>query len=302
MPGYSEAVNPPVAERCSEADDACGCQAGPLAAVYPERRGLFTMTDQHVSRAAAAVAALVLIAAAARAAPDVSAEVAAAINDPARPESDRQRDANRKPADTLTFAGIKRGDKVAELIPGGGYFTRLLSDVVGEKGHVYAVAPPRRADAPADAPDPAARLNPITGDPRYRNVNVLVERVTALSVPELVDVVWTSENYHDIHNIAGVDLHAVNRAVFDALKPGGVYVVLDHSAAAGSGVRDTSTLHRIDAEAVKAEVLAAGFVLDAQSELLANPGDPRTLPVFDPSIRGRTDQFIFRFRKPAAPR
>jgi predicted methyltransferase len=260
------------------------------------------MTNQHVSRTAAAVAALVFIAAAARAAPDVPADIAAAINDPARPESDRQRDANRKPADTLAFAGIKRGDKVAELIPGGGYFTRLLSGVVGERGRVYAVAPPRRADAPADAPDPAARLNPITGDSRYRNVKVLVERVTALSVPEPVDVVWTSENYHDIHNIAGADLQAVNRAVFDALKPGGVYLVLDHSAAAGSGVRDTSTLHRIDAEAVKAEVLAAGFVLDAQSELLANPGDPRTLPVFDPSIRGRTDQFIFRFRKPAAPR
>jgi predicted methyltransferase len=260
------------------------------------------MTDHRVSRAAAVVAALLLVVATALAASEVPADIATAINDPARPESDRQRDANRKPADTLAFAGIKRGDKVAELIPGGGYFTRLLSAIVGEKGHVYAVAPPRRPDAPADAPDPAARLNPITSDPRYRNVSVLVERVTDLSVPEPVDVVWTSENYHDIHNIAGVDLHAVNRAIFDALKPGGVYLVLDHSALAGSGTRDTSTLHRIDADAVKAEVLAAGFVLDARSELLANPSDARTLPVFDPSIRGTTDQFIFKFRKPATSR
>ena len=117
-------------------------------------------------------------------------------------------------------------------------------------------------------------------------------------LPGGLDMVWTSENYHDLHNIPDVDVGAVDKTIFNALKPGGVFIVLDHTAEKGSGFRDTSTLHRIDPEAVKKEVVAAGFKFEGQSEILRNPNDPHTAPVFDPTIRGKTDQFILKFRKP----
>ena len=228
-------------------------------------------------------------------APDV---FAAAVADPGRPDADRERDANRKPAEILAFAGIKPGDQVAELLPGGGYFTRIFSKVVGPSGHVYALVPARSPDAPADMPDFAARVKAIAADPNYANVSVVVEPFSQLKAPALVDVVWTSDNYHDLHNLPGLDVGVFNQMVFDALKPGGLYIVLDHAAESGSGTRDTSTLHRIDAEAVKKEVLAAGFVLAGNSDALHQTGDPHTVKVFDPSVRGRTDQFILKFRKP----
>jgi predicted methyltransferase len=221
-----------------------------------------------------------------------------AVGDSARPEADTKRDGDRHPALTLAFAGVKPGDQVAELIPGSGYFTRLLSAAVGPKGKVYAVAPPRRPDAPADAPDPAARLKPITSDSHYANVSVIVSKPAQLELPKGLDLVWTSQNYHDFHNIADVNVVDIDKAVLKALKPGGVYLVLDHAAEKGSGFRDTSTLHRIDPEAVKKEVTSAGFKFEAESGVLRNNDDPRTAKVFDPGIRGHTDQFIFKFRKP----
>src|SRR5262249_55935453 len=138
----------------------------------------------------------------------------------------------------------------------------------------------------------------MAADPAYSNLSVQAGSIAKISAPEPVDVVFTAQNYHDVHNVPNIDIAAFNNSVFDALRPGGVFVVLDHAAAAGSGARDPSTLHRIDPEAVKSEVLAAGFVLDGQSKLLENPQDSHTLAVFDPSIRGKTDQFILRFRKP----
>ena len=110
-------------------------------------------------------------------------------------------------------------------------------------------------------------------------------------------MVFTSQNYHDLHNFP-VDVVGYNKGVLNSLKPGGLYVVLDHSAEAGSGLRDTKTLHRIDAEVVKKEVTDAGFEFVGASDALANSADPRTAAVFDPSIRGKTDQFILKFRKP----
>jgi predicted methyltransferase len=224
--------------------------------------------------------------------------VAAAIADAGRPDADRQRDASRKPAETLAFAGVKPGDRVAELLPGAGYFTRLFSKVVGAAGHVYALVPAPAPDAPADAPDFAARVKAIAADPNYSNVSVVVEPFAQLKAPEPVDLVWTSQNYHDLHNFPGVDVAVFNQLVWDALKPGGIYMVLDHAAEPGSGVRDTATLHRIDAETVKQEVLAAGFVFVGGSDLLHRPEDTHTVKVFDPSVRGKTDQFILKFRKP----
>jgi predicted methyltransferase len=223
----------------------------------------------------------------------------AAVVDPQRPETDRARDAARKPADCLAFAGLKAGDRVVELLPGSGYFTRIFSVAVGASGHVFAVAQPKSPSAPADAPEPAARVRAIAADAHYGNVSVVVQRLSQPSLPHPVDLVWTSQNYHDLHNVPDLDIAAFNKAVFDALKPGGTYIVLDHAAEAGSGARDTKTLHRIDADAVKKEVLAAGFEVVAQSDLLRNPADPHTSAVFDPSIRGKTDQFLIKFRRPA---
>lgn len=225
--------------------------------------------------------------------------IAAAVADPSRPDADRQRDANRKPVETLEFTGVKSGDLVAELMPGGGYFTRIFSKVVGANGHVYALTPAPAADAPPDLPDFAARVKAIAADPAYSNVSVVVEPFAALKVPVPVDLVWTSQNYHDLHNMPGLDVAVFNQMVFSALKPGGIYLIVDHEADQGSGLRDTATLHRIEADTVKKEVLAAGFVLVGGSDLLHQPGDSHTVKVFDPSVRGRTDQFILKFRKPA---
>jgi predicted methyltransferase len=246
--------------------------------------------------AASLMASLSLAATCVQAA-SIPSNITAAVADGNRPDTDKQRDANRKPADTLAFLGVKPGEKVGELIPGGGYFTRLLSKAVGPKGHVYALVPERPANAPADMPDLAARVKAIAADPNYSNVSVVVAPLGTLAPPEAVDLVFTAQNYHDLHNFP-VDVVAFNKSLLNSLKPGGLYVVLDHSAEAGSGLRDTNTLHRIDPNVVKQEVTAAGFQFVGSSDILANSADTRTGKVFDPAIRGKTDQFILKFRKP----
>jgi predicted methyltransferase len=222
------------------------------------------------------------------------AYIAAAISDSARPAADTERDADRKPGATLAFAGVKPGQQVLELAPGRGYYTRLLSAVVGPKGKLYVVTSPPRPDSP---PGPSP-VQVIASDPHYSNVTVIVSRVAELKPPEGMNVVWTSQNYHDFHNIPNVDVATINHAVFQALKPGGIYLVLDHAAEAGSGARDTNTLHRIDEDTVKQEVESAGFKFLGESDILRNKADPRTAKVFDPAIQGHTDQFILKFTKP----
>ena len=256
----------------------------------------------HVRVAAAVCLALLGLAAAAARAADSPAAIAAAVAAGGRPDADVKRDVLRKPAATLAFAGVKPGDAIGELLPGGGYYTRLLSVLVGPAGHVYALAPPRPTDASPDTPDFAARVKAIAADPHYSNVSVVQEPLTDIVFPNPLDLVWTSQNYHDFHNVPQLDIDAFNRQVFAALKPGGVYLILDHAAASGSADRDTSTLHRIDPQLVKKEVLAAGFVLEASSDLLRRADDPHTAAVFDPGIRGKTDQFVLKFRKPASAR
>ncbi|MFC5741753.1 class I SAM-dependent methyltransferase [Dyella tabacisoli] len=223
--------------------------------------------------------------------------VAAAINDSER-QADKAIDARRKAGEVATFTQVKPGQKVLELIPGAGYFTRVFSAIVGAKGHVYVLWPNEYAKE--DESDVLGSRK-LVAQSHYANVVVLAQPAAQLSVPEPVDVVFTSQNYHDYPDpfMGKVDPAVLNKQVFAALKPGGVYVIVDHVAEAGSGLRDTDTLHRIDPAIVKKEVEAAGFVFDGESNALRNPADTHTAKVFDKAIRGHTDQFIYRFRKPA---
>ncbi|WP_431288481.1 class I SAM-dependent methyltransferase [Roseateles chitinivorans] len=230
-----------------------------------------------------------------------SPAIAAAVADATRPAKDVQQDASRRPADLVAFSKVKPGDKVIDAVPGGGYWTRIFSTLVGSTGRVYAYVP---AEFAVFKSNPSATARAITSEPGHGNVeqtsSPLADQPPA-SIHNTLDVYWTFENYHDFHDsfMKGADVNAYNKAVFSLLKPGGYYIVADHSAVAGSGLKNTEVLHRIDRETVKAEVLKAGFVLDGETDALANPADDRTLKVFDPAIRGKTDRFVLRFRKPA---
>jgi predicted methyltransferase len=221
-----------------------------------------------------------------------------AITDPARPADQRQLDAWRKPVEVIAFSGLKPGDRIADFMSGNGYFTRIFSKVVGLSGRVYAFLPAQ--ELANCAPEETAGTKALEGDRRYRNVAVLIDAADRFAVNEPLDMVWTAQNYHDLHDrfMQPIDIAALDRAIFRALKPGGVFLVIDHVAAAGSGLRDTETLHRIDPEAIRSEVTAAGFVFEAQSDVLRNPEDSHLLPVFDATIRHRTDQIVFKFQKP----
>lgn len=225
------------------------------------------------------------------------ANVAAAINDTHRPATDREQDTNRHVAEVLAFANLQRGDTVVDLMPGSGYYTRLFSVLVGPRGKVYALQP---SEMDKVAPKGLLSLRSFAGQPPYANVVVLVQPVAALSLPEKVDLVWTSQNYHDLHDpfMGSPDMAKLDRALFDALKPGGKIIVLDHAAAAGSGTSRTDDLHRIDPAAVTSELTAAGFRPDGESNALRNQEDPHTAGIRDASVRGHTDRFILRFMKP----
>src|SRR5579862_535986 len=221
--------------------------------------------------------------------------VSSALKDPARAK-DAEADARRHPADLVAFAQVKPGETVVDLIPGAGYFTRIFSQIVGPRGHVYAILPNEYAKEDADE---VALMQALVKDPHYANVTFLLQPAAQLSTPRPADVVWTSQNYHDYPDkfMGPTDTKLLNEEVLKVLKPGGVFVVVDHVAEAGSGMRDTDTLHRIDPQTVKDQVTAAGFKFDGESDVLRNPADDHKLKVFDPAIRGHTDQFSFRFRK-----
>jgi predicted methyltransferase len=197
-----------------------------------------------------------------------------------------------KVPEVIAFIGLKKGDKVADIV--GGRLTASLAQAVGPSGKVYAVETAEVTKTHAALLD---RMKALAA----QSPNVVVsDDPVAAPLPSGLDAVFIRQNYHDLYDkfMGPADVPAFNRAVFAALKPGGVYVVLDHAAVAGSGIEATDTLHRIDPARVKSDVLAAGFKLDAESSILANPSDDHSKNVFDPAVRGHTDQFLFRFKKP----
>ncbi|WP_242185782.1 methyltransferase [Sphingomonas sp. CARO-RG-8B-R24-01] len=223
-----------------------------------------------------------------------------ALRDPARAK-DSQQDARRHPADLIALSHLARGQRVLDLIPGGGYWTRIFSHIVGQGGHVYAVWP--AAYARLAARDVAA-LRQVATAPAYRNVTVAVQPQALPTAPVPLDVIWTSQNYHDYADpfLGKPGPDALARDAFRLLRPGGYFIVIDHRSAPGRGMADTDTLHRIDPVIVRRQVEAAGFVFAGASTVLDNTSDPLTGKVFDPSVRGRTSQFAFAFRKPGGDR
>lgn len=245
-------------------------------------------------RATLALFALALAVSAPAAANEPS-DYAAALADGQRPAADKERDAARHPAELLAFAEIDPGEKVGDFIMGGGYWTRLLATAVGPQGKVYAFQP-----------DEFIAFRPAYGDEQdaavagRANVAALRGTVSAPPFPEKLDTIITVQNLHDLYLGAFPPDTATKSlaALFDALKPGGTLVVVDHSAADGSGTTAADSIHRIDKAAAIAALTSAGFVVEAESDLYTQPDDPRTANVFDPSIRGKTDQFSLRLRKP----
>jgi predicted methyltransferase len=235
-----------------------------------------------------------------RAAAVVPDYVTRAIADPARPPGQLAHDAQRQPGAVLAFAGVRPGDRVADFMSGGAYFTRLLSRIVGNTGRVYAFLPEEQLKN--CAPEETAGTRALEHDGSYANVSVMTGPVGRFRPPEPVDLIWTSLNFHDLYDsfMGPADVPQVMQALFDALKPGGELLVIDHVAQAGSEVRDTETLHRIDPQVIIRRAQAAGFRLEAHSDVLRNPHDTHQLRVFDAAVRGQTDQVILKFRKPLA--
>ena len=205
-----------------------------------------------------------------------------------------------KLSELITFARLSPGSTVIDVYPGDGDWTRLFSDVVGSNGRVYSFVPSEIADL---KPDLVGRIETLAQEPGHENVEVVSSDLADMpEVTQPVDVVWLHLFYHDLHTslmqAKGASASGFNRAVYDRLKPGGFYVIVDHAAATGTGTSAPQSLHRIEPAFVRAEVETAGFVLDGESNVLANKYDTHSIKVFDASIKGRTDRLAYRFVKP----
>jgi predicted methyltransferase len=218
------------------------------------------------------------------------AYIRSAVDSAGRSDEQKARDVNRKPAELLTLSGVKPGDRVVEFASFGQYFTTLLSDIVGPTGMVYMFDLPYTEKRAGDASRAFVAAHP--------NAKYALVDYNTLELPQNIDVVFNVLYYHDL-KLNDIDTASLNARIFKALKPGGVFFIVDHNAAPGSGTRDTKQLHRIDPQIIKSEVTAAGFELVTESKLLARPEDDHTKIVFAPGLRGLTDQVIFKFRKPA---
>jgi predicted methyltransferase len=209
-------------------------------------------------------------------------------------------DDQSKIAELIRLAHVGTGSTVIDVYPGNGDWTRRFSDIVGPEGRVYSFVP---AEVAHFESDPFGKMQALAKEPGRENVKAVSADLVAMpEVTQPADVVWLHLFYHDLHTTLiqtrGATATDFNRAVFERLKPGGAYIIVDHAAADGTGTNDTQTLHRIDPAAVREEVEAAGFVLDAETAILANTGDTHSVKVFDPSVKGHTDRFAFRFVKP----
>ena len=220
---------------------------------------------------------------------------AAVVADPGRSEKHRKLDEGRMPAEILAFTAVKPGETVIDYISGSGYYAELFARAVGPKGIVYAVNP-ETFHNPKD-------FEPILA--RRTNLRVLVAPATSLQLaPRSVDTLFTHLNYHDLYwesekfKFPRIDVAAVLAGWFQAVRPGGQVVIVDHAGPAGDPRVVADQLHRIDPERVKADMTAAGFVLEAESAVLRRSEDDHTKGVFDPSLRGRTDRFVLKFRRP----
>jgi predicted methyltransferase len=220
--------------------------------------------------------------------------IAKAVADPARPAEGRAADPLRKPAETLAFSGVKTGMTVGEFYPGGGYFTRMISGVVGPKGHVYGL-------------DNQGWKGAVKADqelfkecPKCTNVTMDAQPFGTVAFPKPLDLAWVTQNYHDlkIAEYGKVDTVAFDRAVYKALKPGGIFFILDHQGSAGMTDEQIAKLHRINRDVVVKEVTSAGFKLVAEGNFLRSSGDDYAKPIFDAAVRGHTDQYALKFVKP----
>jgi predicted methyltransferase len=221
--------------------------------------------------------------------------IADAVNSPARPAADRQLDASRKPEQLLAFFGIKPGMTVADLWAGGGYTTELLARTVGPGGKVYS----QNMEFPARFKKAGEMWQARVKEPGMSNV---VEITKPFDAPDLLpvppgslDAVIINMNYHDMVG-RGFDRDKINHAVFTALKPGGIYGLVDNSAKPGTGASDANTLHRIDENFEVSEIEKAGFRLATTSDVLRNPNDPRTQPFW--KVNHMQDRFVLKFVKP----
>ena len=219
--------------------------------------------------------------------------VAKAVADPARPADTKAADALREPAETLAFSGVRPGMIVGEFYPGGGYYTRMLSDVVGAAGHVYGLENQGWKGA-VDA-DRA-----VLAEGRWKNVSMDARPFGTVAFPKPLDLAWITQNYHDLKvaQFGKVDTLAFDRAVYKALKPGGIFFILDHQGAAGMTDEQIAKMHRITRDVVVEEVTSAGFKLADEGNFLRRPADDHSLPIFDKAIQGHTDQYALKFVKP----
>jgi predicted methyltransferase len=228
------------------------------------------------------------------AAAKINPVIAHAVADPARPADSKAGDALRLPAETLAFSGLRPGMIVGEFYPGGGYYTRMLSDVVGPRGHVYGLENAGWKGA-VDA------NNKVLAEGKWKNVSMDAKPFGTVSFPKPLDLAWITQNYHDLKvpEFGNVDTVAFDRAVYKALKPGGIFFILDHQGAPGLTNAQIQKLHRINRDVVVKEVTSAGFKLVGEGKFLRRSGDDHTLPIFDKAIQGHTDQYALRFVKPA---
>jgi predicted methyltransferase len=209
-------------------------------------------------------------------------------------------DDQSKIAELIRFAQVGTGSTVIDVYPGNGDWTRRFSDIVGSEGRVYSFVP---AEVAHFESDPFEKMQALSKEAGRENVEAISADLVAMAeVAQPADVLWLHLFYHDLHTnliqARGATAASFNRAVFDRLKPGGAYIIVDHAAADGTATNDAQSLHRIDPAVVRAEVQAAGFVLDAETAILANGSDTHAAKVFDPSVKGCTDRFAFRFVKP----